>query len=365
MRNKPSAQEMANNPELEASGSFSKPPQAQTRRLLNELLLELPLGVVIIDHEEKVVAWNHSAPRLCGFLSHEDPIGQNYFNRAEPKSVFAPLRPALGSPKQSYLTLEFPVESENSTRWVCVTWTSFDLNGEFFVAMHFEDVTAERKLSQLQDWVRLFLAQDLKSSLWSMMINLNHVLEGLPPEGEHFEAALDSQVEGKRMQRMLSNLLDVYRNQEKPWELNLQPVSILRLVEKVVLDAQDEAAFRKIQLHIKPSVSIEAMVDEDMLKRAIENMIEHAFRFADSNIWVSVEGPEPPCICVEDDGINHSVKPLHEHSPWAPPNLHQSRIDDRGLCFTFCDLVARAHGGEILHEEGENGRSSLVFFLKT
>jgi PAS domain S-box-containing protein len=105
----------------------------------------------------------------------------------------------------------------------------------------------------------------------------------------------------RRLDRIVTDLLDLDRLQRNGIAANLRPVELGTLVRQLVTRT-DAVTERRLQLDSGP---VRVQADPTMVERIVENLLTNAVKHTpgDSRIWVRVERTdEGALIAVEDDG---------------------------------------------------------------
>jgi signal transduction histidine kinase len=116
--------------------------------------------------------------------------------------------------------------------------------------------------------------------------------------------------------------------------------------------AQARTSGHRIQVEM-PERAIEALVDPDLLRRVLENLLDNALKYAPASTSVVVRaelfgGQLTLEVLDQGPGI-----PEHERERIFEPYARLSRDDgnkvrqSRGLGLAFCKLAVETHGGRI------------------
>ncbi|HEV8325163.1 MAG TPA: hybrid sensor histidine kinase/response regulator [Myxococcota bacterium] len=229
-----------------------------------------------------------------------------------------------------------------------------------------DNVRRLNELENLRDRLLALLVHDLRGPLSSIMGNLELILEeqGLPPLV--LESADDAYASGRRLLRLISDVLDVTRLEEN--RLPVKPV-----LSDPVAAARDAlqalsgiARRRNAVVEVVASGAPERFAfDHDILARTIENLLVNALSVSPPNekvtIVVSLDAGGNLCISVQDRG------------PGIPHDMKRSIFDryaqvkqerrGYGLGLYFCRLAIEAHRGTIAVRDREGGGSSFEIFL--
>ena len=149
------------------------------------------------------------------------------------------------------------------------------------------DRMAERLQTLLAAERRLLL--DISHELRSPLARLSVAAE-LARSQEQREAALNQiQKESERMNALVGQLLQVTRAEGDPTALRLEPVRVDELLRELVEDCSIEARARRCSLTLRVPEPVSVEGDWELLRRAMENVVRNAIRFAppDSEVEIS------------------------------------------------------------------------------
>jgi len=142
--------------------------------------------------------------------------------------------------------------------------------------------TFDRMADRIQTLVaaerRLLL--DISHELRSPLARLQVAVE-LARSGPNRETALNRiQKEGERLNTLVSGLLQVTRAEGDPESLRREPVRLDQLLEELVADAAVEAQARGNDVRLVRAQPVTVRADAELLRRAIENVMRNAMRYA-------------------------------------------------------------------------------------
>jgi PAS domain S-box-containing protein len=163
----------------------------------------------------------------------------------------------------------------------------------------------------------------------------------------------------RRLNAIVTDLLDTERLARGVIEPKLQEIAVGRLISLLVWDSE---AMAGRQVHVDTR-SVTAWVDPQMISRIVENLLTNAARHtrADAQIWVRVvpEG-DSVLIAVEDDGpgipeehVETVFRPF-EHGPMT--TVHNPGV---GIGLSLVARFAELHGGRAWVEERSGGGASF------
>ena len=140
------------------------------------------------------------------------------------------------------------------------------------------DQMAERIQNLVAAERRLLL--DISHELRSPLARLGVAIE-LARSGENRDAALDRiQKESDRLNSLVGELLQATRAEVDPNALKAQPVRLDDLLAGIVDDCSIEASARGSSLKVEAPYPVTVSGDPELLRRAVENIIRNAIRYA-------------------------------------------------------------------------------------
>jgi PAS domain S-box-containing protein len=207
------------------------------------------------------------------------------------------------------------------------------------------------------------VSHDIRTPLAAILglaVTLEHRAEDMSPDDVR---DLSSRIvqNSRRLDRIVTDLLDLDRLQRKGFAPRLRPVDLGTLVRQLVT-RMDAVTERRLQLDTGP---VHAVVDPTMVERIVDNLLANAVKHTpgDSRIWVRVERTDDGAlIAVEDDGPGI---PFEDRERIFEPFVQRSSAGPGGagvglaLVLKFAEL----HGGRAWVQERAGGGASFRVLL--
>jgi signal transduction histidine kinase len=217
----------------------------------------------------------------------------------------------------------------------------------------------EERTEQRDDLLRA-VSHDLRTPLQVVLLKANRIAR-IAPE-EHARAARSITGAGRRMERMLRDLVDSARIESGQLVLARAPVPLRAFVADLLAGADGALDVARVSNDV-PSALPAADVDPDRLDRIVVNLVGNALKYATGPVRVGAarHGPELR-VFVSDEG------------PGIAPE-DQVRIFDRyqrggnvrqdglGLGLYIVRRLVEAHGGRIWVESVPGQGSTFSFTL--
>ena len=235
-----------------------------------------------------------------------------------------------------------------------------------------EDISESKQLETMRHDLLSMVYHDIRSPLSNVISSLELIKMMLPEDldpnvDEVFSVISRS---ANRIQRLVSNLLDIDRLEMKQEIMDAQAVDLTTLVETAVSDVQPimESRNQEFSLAMVDPVS-ELWVDEDMIRRVMINLLENASKYSPVGGKVSLR--------IEKDGESSIRFTIEDNGPGIPPDKLDlifekfTRINYRkgpkgiGLGLAFCKMAVNAHGGRIWVKSDDESGAKFHFTLPT
>ncbi|MEP1095868.1 MAG: two-component regulator propeller domain-containing protein [Cyclobacteriaceae bacterium] len=174
---------------------------------------------------------------------------------------------------------------------------------------------------------------------------------------------------GKRMLKLVTNMLDVHKFESTELELKKVKVSALELISEVVTQVKFLLNERNLKLRTETVEDLEVEADREILVRVLVNLLTNAIKYSSFHstiiLKVTSVGQDLVRFSVQDFGTGIQVEMMEEiFKPFEQMDpRHSGNIGSTGLGLTFCDLALKAHGSKIQVDSVEFEGSTFWFDL--
>ncbi|MGE5459510.1 MAG: PAS domain-containing protein [Solirubrobacterales bacterium] len=224
-----------------------------------------------------------------------------------------------------------------------------------------EGAEALRAMDELKNTLLHTLSHDLKGPLTAILASATALQRPDLLEREAAELLQGMAQRAKRMDRLLTDMLDLERLGRGVIEPTCFPVDVGQLVADLVRGS-DALQGRRVELDTPPVV---VPVDPPKLERVIENLLTNAARHtpSSSRLWVRVV-PESggALIAVEDEGPG--VPDEHKLGIFEPFRRGPDPLGaGSGLGLSLVARFTQLHGGRAWVDDRPGGGASFRVFL--
>ncbi len=230
------------------------------------------------------------------------------------------------------------------------------------------DVTRFKELDALKSEFVATVSHDLRSPL-TLMRGYATMLDMVGELNEQQKGYVSKIVIGvENMSHLITDLLDLGRI-ELGVDLQVEPVKVLDVLEKVTGTLRTQAAQKEIELSLELPKDLPHHIDADpaLFHQALYNLVENAVKYTPEGgqVFVRVHTPEEDLVFeVQDTGIGiapEDMPRLFEKFYRGKAREARARVGT-GLGLAIVRSIAERHGGRVW-VESEEGKGS-TFYLQ-
>ena len=210
------------------------------------------------------------------------------------------------------------------------------------------------------------VAHELRTPLTSIKGYMEGLMDGVLDADEvAFEKVFR---EADRLERLVSDLQELSRLEERAFRLTLGPLSVAAFVSTTVDRLRSQFEGKNVSLGVDlPQGLPQILGDEDRLGQVLLNLLGNALQYTPPGEWVRVSATrerDVVRISVTDEGIGIG----REHLPhlfdrfYRADNSRSRPGGGSGIGLTIARHLVEAHGGEITASSQGLGRGSSFTF---
>jgi len=204
------------------------------------------------------------------------------------------------------------------------------------------------ELLRFRDEMSTLVVHDLRNPLSVVIGSLDYVLDGPLTEGapDKTEALIDAAHAAKRMLRLIANLLDLTRMETGSFVPNRTPTRVDRLISSIVDGRRHLSTLSRVQVTSDVRFEREASIDAEVITRAMENILDNAFRYTPSGgrILISATDADGLVIRIANTGPAIPFDARVGIFDARAPTVSRARLE---LGLYYCRLAVEEHGGRI------------------
>lgn len=233
-----------------------------------------------------------------------------------------------------------------------------------------EQLAREQAAVELRDTVITVAAHDLRSPLTALLGQALILERRLAQEGagERLQSSARSIVQqGRRLNRMITALLDAARAQHGRLQIELAPLDLTALMRRIVDEMQVSAPEHALRLEAGAE-PLRVSGDELRLEQVFHNLIDNAMTYSPAGTPVTVRlsrrGAEA-CVEVVDQGVGIAAEALPHlfERFYRAPGADSKRSAGLGVGLYVVGEIVGLHGGTVDVASAEGAGSTFTVRL--
>jgi PAS domain S-box len=226
------------------------------------------------------------------------------------------------------------------------------------------DVTRERELDEFKTTLLAAVGHELRTPLAAIKGHastlLQHDVIWSPADENHFLQTISG--EADRLAQLVSNLLDLSRQEAGLLLLNREPARVRDLLEKT-LERLGQSASRVVS-HIPDELPL-INVDSARIEIVLHNLITNAQLYGGSDVFITATRQDASVVVAVADngsGITPAELPHVFERFYRARHGRQQHSGGTGLGLAICKAFIEAHGGTIWAESSQQG-TTITFLM--
>lgn len=326
---------------------------------LRTLFEALPAGVVVVDHEQKVVFWNTSLLVMLG--SENDALV-----KGRALTEFLPDFTLVSSaPSSELLMHEDSACKVNGERFpVQISVAPLSSNQQTLIVIY--DISSKVAVEVMKREFIAMISHDLKTPLSSIRAFMELLLYAKEPLPRRRVESMTAEVD--RLMRLINDLLDMEKMRAGKFDVFPAEVEVQGLIDSAIGAVENLARMRKIDIE-RHETSARCYADGARTIQVLVNLLSNALKFSPKRskieVGVITENPGKIVLYVKDEGRGIPAE-MHEMIFEKYAQANPSDATERsgtGLGLHICKLIIEEQGGEIRVESALSQGSTFYFSL--
>jgi two-component system phosphate regulon sensor histidine kinase PhoR len=254
---------------------------AKQRDQFGLVLDDLGEGIIVTNKKGKVVFTNEQASVI---LNTENLFDRNIKEFDIPALNY--LFKRVKNKKRA--DIEFEIEiNRRTTKWVLGSMNQSKTTGQFILVLH--DITQLRQLNSMRRDFISNLSHELRTPVSVIRANSETLLDGAledKKEAKIFSKAILHNSE--RLTSMVSDLIDLSRIDYGDLKLNIVEVDLDNFINSFIDSMKSVMKKKDIYIEYKPKHKKNIMADVQALERAMNNLIDNAFKYSPKGTVIEI-----------------------------------------------------------------------------
>jgi len=334
--------------------------KAQQQVLFNSMLE----GLLLLDRNRRIYLANRAFKNLFGLKT--ELRGKTVMEALRVHELAALVERVESDGQVFDYELKLP---ELSERWLQVNAAAIsnsagEREGTILV---FHDLTRLKQLERTREEFVANVSHELRTPLSLIKGYVETLLDGArdnPEVAERFLQIIERNT--SRLDLLIQDLLTISALESGRITLNLQPVPLRPLAEKILTDLKTRASAKDVKL-VNALPELTATADANRLEQVLANLVDNAIKYGRANGTVIVGGQKTDAdkieIFVQDDGPGippESLDRVFERF-YRVDKARSREQGGTGLGLSIVKHIVQSHGGKVW-VKSEPGRGATFFF---
>ena len=339
--------------------SFAHQREMQTKQRLENIINSMEQGLVVVDHDGKIVQSNRKLEQLTGLDAetlHGKPLDTLFADQSnhDTAATEQQLKQQNGPPIP-VRTLAASLDNRDQDENECQVLLIDDLREML-------NLESLRQANQAKDNFLASMSHELHTPLATIIGN-SMLLQEQSQQDESLKLLQSIEAAGRNQQRMIRDILEVSKIEGGEITLNQQPYDLVELVEACRAQFAPTAADAGLLFNVifKEPPDYQPVGDSLQIRQVLDNLICNAIKFTPKGavtftVWHSEQLLH---FKVEDTGIGikaEIAETLVQRFEHANSSISR-QFGGSGLGLYIADNLALAMGGKI-HLSSEEGKGS-------
>lgn len=284
---------------------------------LQDVLDNIPSGVVMIGHDGNITFYNRQAEKLFISMSPER-IGRPYTEMKQHRELVELIGEGLSSKEAIYREISIYAPEE---RLLQLSLNPMTISGDERpgLLLVLQDVTEIRRLEKIRSEFVANVSHELKTPVAAVKGFSETLLAGAMEDRETARSFLTIiHDESERLNRLIGDILELSQIESRRTSLQFSPVEAEALLARIYELIAPEAARKNIALDLRAEAGLFLEADEDRLGQIVINLLQNGINYTpeggivklSAESFVADGDVERVKITVSDTGIGIPKKDL-------------------------------------------------------
>ncbi len=340
---------------------------------LQAVIQQLPVGVIITDHEGKIVQVNKQVDTI---FDMRVPIGDSIHDKLffEPEKNGKKIKPSQFplvqaiEQKKPIVTQEFTIQDKKGNqKYIQVNATPVLTNKRRIIAASsiISDVTEQKEAERRKDDFVNMASHELKTPLTSMKLYLDLMVKQVKKHKDKDTAKIlkNIQLQTERLQKLVNDLLDVSRLQTGKLSLNKEHFELNDLLKDIV-DVLKVTTVHRI--HFVSKSKLPVLADKFRIYQVFTNILTNAIKYSPAGKPIKVTTLKKngkATVRVKDQGMGiaqSEQKKIFERL-YQVTDAKVQTFPGFGMGLYIAREIIKRHKGKIW-VESTKGKGSAFYF---
>lgn len=335
------------------------------------IVKSIPDPLIVLNADYKIVLLNDACEKLFN-ITEDSAVNKHFLESIRNGDLYDFITKVNESENKTTAveTFSFPYENEELVFNVTVTTVNNTKTLMDGLVILFQDITELKQVEKMKSDFISTISHELKTPLTSITMGISLMKDTNVGELNDKQKEVIDVIseEEERLSELIQNLLRLIKLQSKDSLLNMEPTSILGVIENTIKNYYEIATSRDIDLHYELDETLpKVIMDAEKISWVISNLLSNALKFTNAGDLIVISSyinDHKLFVSVKDTGV-------------GIPEIYQEKIFDKfiqlkdkvsensgsGLGLAIAKEIIELHGGSIWCESKLDVGSTFTFDL--
>jgi PAS domain S-box-containing protein len=328
-------------------------------------------GLVVVNAQGAVIMMNPAAEKLLG-VSKENKIGKPLLDNLKEEELVSLVK---SSPGREDREIELISQLDETKRIIRASTAVIENKDGQTVGMVsvLSDITRQKSLEQLKSDFVATVSHELRTPLVAIDKSISMILGKeageLSATQEQFLSIAQNNL--KRLTRLINDLLDLDKLEQKKTELKPEKISIESAINECIETLNTWAKTKSVTIKKKIQEGLpEVNIDPSKINQVLTNLLGNAVKFTPSNgdIFVEARLSEDKSaiqVSVEDTGVGIAKEDIPKvfNKFYQAGERVSTDISGTGIGLSIAKEIVELHGGRIWVESEKDNGAKFIFTI--
>lgn len=327
--------------------------------------------LIVLDTDYKVILLNDACENIFG-IKEIDVLNKHFLESINNRELYEYISSVYGEEHEKRAEKIMNLEIREKDYYFNIIATAIeDRNLNIYgIVVLFQNVTKLKQLEKIKADFMATISHELKTPLTSIMMGLSLITDKkighLSEKQESIAGTIRE--DGERLSSLINELLQLSKIESDKALFNIEPCSIIGIIENCIKRFNDQAADKEVNLYYEASEKLPKILsDQDKISWVLNNLVSNALKYVNAGDEISIKAftaDKKIFVSVTDTGVGIPVEYQKRiFNKFVQVKGSDLEMRGSGLGLAIAKEIVEAHGGQIWCESKLDVGSTFTFTI--
>lgn len=327
--------------------------------------------LIVLDTDYKVILLNDACENIFG-IKEVDVLNKHFLESINNRELYEYISSVYGEEHEKRAEKIMNLEIKEKDYYFNIIATAIeDRNLNIYgIVVLFQNITKLKQLEKIKADFMATISHELKTPLTSIMMGLSLITD---KKIGHLSEKQESIVgtireDGERLSSLINELLQLSKIESDKALFNIEPCSIIGIIENCIRRFNDQAADKEVNLYYEASEKLPKILsDQDKISWVLNNLVSNALKYVNAGDEIFIKAftaDNKIFVSVTDTGVGIPVEYQKRiFNKFVQVKGSDLEMRGSGLGLAIAKEIVEAHGGQIWCESKLDVGSTFTFTI--